>query len=330
MIKKVFTILTIAVASTVTTAQDFHLSMYDAGPLFLNPAMTGVFEGDWRVHAQYRNQWKSVNFKPYTTGLISFDMPYKKWGLGGQIVNYRAGIGNYNALQFTGSAAYTVPLDEFKYHNLSLGLQVGLSQKSVEYQLHTFDNQYVTSNGGGFDNQLNSNESFAGQSFVIPETNFGALYYYSKQQARLNPFLGFSAFNLLTPKESFFQTNNDLPFRFYVHTGTRINILETFYLIPKLLFMHQNEFREFTSAIDAGLYLKNSDMYILAGLIYRNRDAVVLSGGVKMDNYIFKVGYDINASTLTPVSTGRGGIEISLTYMKRNPESKTEKICPRL
>ena len=40
-----------------TKAQDWHLSMYDAAPMFLNPAMTGVVEGEWRVHAQYRNQW---------------------------------------------------------------------------------------------------------------------------------------------------------------------------------------------------------------------------------------------------------------------------------
>ncbi len=44
-------------------AQDFHLSMYDAGPLFLNPALTGVVDANFRVHAQYRNQWKSVAYK---------------------------------------------------------------------------------------------------------------------------------------------------------------------------------------------------------------------------------------------------------------------------
>ena len=40
-----------------SNAQDPHLSLYDAAPLFLNPAMTGVFEGDWRLHGQYRTQW---------------------------------------------------------------------------------------------------------------------------------------------------------------------------------------------------------------------------------------------------------------------------------
>ncbi|MFT5599980.1 MAG: type IX secretion system PorP/SprF family membrane protein [Flavobacteriales bacterium] len=329
--KRIFLLISIALISVLNgKAQDFHMSMYDAAPLYLNPSMTGVFEGDWRIHAQYRNQWKSVNFKPYTTGLISFDIPYKKWGFGAQIVNYRAGIGNYNAIQAVGSAAYSVSIDNNKYHNLSFGLQAGATQKSVEYQLHTFNNQYVTSNGGGFDNQLNSNETFAGQTTVAPVTNAGFMYYYTKQQSKINPFIGVSAFNLIEPTESFFQANNTLERRYYGHLGVRWNLTEALYLIPKVFIMKQGKFEEQTYAVDAGYYLKNSELYLLGGIIYRNLDAVVINAGVKMENYIFKVGYDFNASTLTPVSTGRGAIEISFTYMKRKENPKTVKICPRL
>lgn len=311
-------------------AQDFHLSMYDAAPLYLNPAMTGVFDGSWRVHAQYRTQWKTVNFKPYTTGLISFDTPYKKWGFGGQIVNYRAGYGNYNAFQATASAAYTVPLDASKNHNLSLGVQGGFTQKSIEYQLHTFDNQYTSTNGGGFNNSLPTGESFMGQKLVVPELTSGILYYYAKEQSKLNPFIGISAFNLLQPQESFYNQNNRLPMRFYGHLGTRINITELFYLIPKVLIMQQNKFHEQTYAVDAGYYLKSSQLYLLGGLIYRNKDAAILSIGAKRNNYIAKVAYDINLSTLAPVSTGRGGFELSFTYMRKEVEPKRTKICPRL
>ncbi len=311
-------------------SQDFHLSLYDAAPLFLNPSMTGVFEGDWRIHTHYRTQWKSVNFKPYTTGLISFDVPYKKWGFGGQIVNYRAGIGNYNALQGLVSAAYTVPIDNKKYHNFTMGVQFGMTQKSVEYQLHTFNNQYTTTNGGGFNQNLNSGENFAGQSTLLPDLNAGAMYYFSRQQSRVNPFLGFSVFNLLTPTETFFESDNELPMRFYTHLGTRVNVTETFYLIPKALLMQQKEFRELTLALDAGVYLKSAELYALAGLTYRNQDAMIFYVGARKAHYIAKVGYDVNTSSLAPASTGRGGFEISFTYMKQKPKPKTVKICPKL
>jgi hypothetical protein len=49
----------------------------------------------------------------------------------------RAGIGNYNVLQAMGSLAYTVSVDKKKFHNLSLGVQGGITQKSIEYKLHS-------------------------------------------------------------------------------------------------------------------------------------------------------------------------------------------------
>lgn len=324
-------ILLLAIAlKTPASGQDFHLSMYDAAPLYLNPAMTGVVEGSWRIHGHYRTQWKAVNFKPYTTGLLSFDMPYKKWGFGGQLVNYRAGIGNYNALQGLASVGYTLSLDRNKNHNLSFGLQAGITQKSVEYQLHTFDNQYTTANGGGFDNALNSGENFGDQSFIVPELNFGMLYYFSKQQSRLNPFIGGSAFNIIQPQESFFGASNDLPLRIYGHTGVRINITETLYIIPKALYMRQQTFSELTFAGDVGWYLKAPETWLIGGLVYRNKDAAVVYLGAKKINYILKFSYDINYSSLSEASTGRGGFELSFTYMHQNAQPQHVKICPRL
>jgi type IX secretion system PorP/SprF family membrane protein len=311
-------------------AQDWHLSMYDAAPVFLNPALTGVVEGEWRVHAQYRNQWNSVNFKAYNTALLSFDMPYKRWGFGGQILNARGGIGNYNHLQGVASAAYTVPLNRKQTHLLSFGVQGGVSQKSVEHQLHTFDNQYTTTNGGGFDNGIANGESFNGQSFIIPELNAGILYYYARQQSRLNPFIGVSAFNLLTPEESWYDVSNKLPMRYYAHVGTRINITETIYLIPKALYMMQEPFTELTYSVDAGFFLKSSELYILGGLTFRNRDAFIASIGAKKANYIAKVSYDVNLSQLASASSYRGGFELSFTYMHQKKDKKTVKICPRL
>jgi type IX secretion system PorP/SprF family membrane protein len=330
MIKRLLLILFVVSVSFSGKTQDSHLSLYDAAPLFLNPALTGVFEGSWRLHAQYRTQWKAVNYKPYTNALISFDIPKGKWGFGAQITNFRAGIGNFNAVSGSASLSYATPIDKAKRHNISFGLQAGATQKSIEYGLLSYDNQYTTQNGGGFDQTVTSGEEFAGNSIIVPVTNAGFMYFYARQQSRLNPFIGFSAFNLISPQESFFDKDNKLPIRFYAHVGTRINITETIYIIPKALIMQQREFKEQTYAIDAGFYLKGADLYILAGAVYRNTDAMIVSIGAKMDEFIAKVGYDVNVSSLSTVSTGRGGLELSFTYMRQNKKPKTEKICPRL
>ncbi len=330
MIKRIIFLTLLLTGTLRVSAQDAHLSLYDAAPLFLNPAMTGVFPGDWRLHGQFRTQWKAVNFKPYTTSLLSFDMPLKKWGIGLQLSNFRAGKGNYNALQGTVSLAYTTAIDKKKNHNFSFGAQGGVTQKTIEYQLLSFNNQYTTENGGGFDENISTQEDFAGQSATVPVVNAGFLYYYAKQESRLNPFIGVSAFNLTQPIESLYNADNRLPMRFYGHVGTRVNITELLYVIPKVLVMNQREFWEQTYAVDAGYYFKESDFYLIGGVVFRAKDAMIVSLGAKMENIVAKIGYDINVSSLSTTSTGRGGFEISVTYIKQKKKPTTDKICPRL
>lgn len=330
--KKKLLIYCLALLSTGTVikAQDFHLSMYDAAPMFLNPALTGVVDGNLRVHAQYRNQWRSVAFKPYNTALISLDAPKGKWGFGVQVMNMRAGVGNYNVLQGIASASYAVPLDKNKYNNIAFGLQAGATQKRMEAGLYTYDNQYSTANGGGFDQSLASGESFNRQSFVTPQVNAGFMYFNSKQQSRLNPFLGYSVFNLTNPTETFYNSQNKLPIRHYAHAGVRINVTELFYVLPKVLIMMQKNATEQLYSVDAGYFFKENEFYLLAGLNYRVKDAGVVYIGARKNNYIAKIAYDANTSSLSDVSRYRGAFEISFTYIAKKSKSKEVRHCPRL
>lgn len=323
-------ILLLIISGSSLRAQDFHLSLYDSGPLFLNPALTGVVDATARIHAQYRNQWSSVAYKPFTTALISADMPKGKWGYGIQLINMRAGIGNYNAFQGLLSAGYTLPIDKEKSHNISFGLQAGITQKSIKEDQFTYDSQYNHKSGGYFDQDYQSNENFTRQSQILPQVNAGLMYYYSKQQVWLNPFIGFSAFNLTKPKETFFDQTNYLPLRYYIHAGSRVNITEVLYVIPKVLIMMQGKAFEQTYALDAGYYLKQGKIYILAGYVFRAKDANIASIGARKDNYILKFGYDFNTSTLKTATKTRGAMEIAFTYLLGKEKVEKVKHCPRL
>ena len=112
--KKLLLGLVFLISSQLMTAQDFHLSQYDAPPMFLNPAMTGMFDGQFRIHAHYRTQWSAIATHPFTTAGISFDMPVKKFGIGLQVMNYRAGTGNYNVFSALLSVGYDVVFDKKK------------------------------------------------------------------------------------------------------------------------------------------------------------------------------------------------------------------------
>lgn len=325
-----YQIICLLVLSGSLRAQDFHLSLYDAAPLFLNPAMTGLVDGKFRAHAHYRTQWNAAAYKPFTTALVSFDAPKGKWGFGGQVSNMRAGIGNYNVFQALASVAYAVPLDKNRYNNLSFGIQGGLTQKRIEYQVFTFDNQWSTKDGGSFDKAISNNENFNSQVQFQETVNFGLLYYHAKQQSRFNPFIGLSAFNLTQPKETFFGSSNRLPIRYYGHAGIRVNVSELLYFIPKVLVYHQAGLTQQTYAMDAGYFFKNEKFYALAGYIFRANDASVAYIGFRKDNTIMKLGYDFNTSSLSGTTKSRGAFEISFTWMGRKTKVQEIKNCPRL
>src|SRR6476659_10443751 len=53
-------------------AQDPNFSQFFVSPLTLNPALTGKFDGVFRVAGNYRNQWPTIN-NAFTTYTISVD-----------------------------------------------------------------------------------------------------------------------------------------------------------------------------------------------------------------------------------------------------------------
>ena len=78
--------LTLALCAS---AQDPNFSQFFASPLTLNPALTGKFDGVFRVAGNYRNQWPSIN-NAFVTKTASADFHLIKdylpeidrWGVG--------------------------------------------------------------------------------------------------------------------------------------------------------------------------------------------------------------------------------------------------------
>jgi len=329
--KKILFIFTILVLSVQGIAQDFHLSQYDAAALNANPAMTGVFKGEYRVHAHYRNQWSAFTTKPFTTGLISFDVNKGRWGFGGQIANFRAGAGGYNVISVLPSAAFKIPFGKKKYSFITIGAQVGFFQKSINASTLTFANQYVKDQGAGeFNTALSNGESFANSGFFNLDVTAGAMYYYANPTSRINPFGGVTVYHVNNPTESFLGQSNKLPLRFQGLFAARIALTPNISIIPKVFFQYQEAASELTYSGQAQFYLSNYDLFLLAGFTYRNKDAAILEVGAKYANFICRYSYDINTSSLTNVSNGRGGSEISLTYIFSTPNANPVPTCPRL
>ena len=76
----IFCVISIISGISVISGQDIHFSQFNNTPLIINPALTGVFNGNHRVFLNYKDQWRSIG-APYKTYAISYDVVLfkEKW-----------------------------------------------------------------------------------------------------------------------------------------------------------------------------------------------------------------------------------------------------------
>lgn len=307
---------------------DAHFSQYYAYPLWLNPGLTGVMDGDFRITANFKRQWASVT-SPFTTEAVSFDTyPYKHLGLGATVVNQSAGDGGYGYVNALGSAAYRAILDDRGMNILSIGLQAGIINRRINPQKLQFGSQYDPILG--FDPMHPSGESFDKTSATSFDANFGIVYFNRNPNYRLNPFGGVSLYHLSRPHDPFIGTSDKrLPMRLNIHGGARIKLSSQFNLTPQFIYIRQGNAHETAMGLYVQYLLPNySDL--LFGTTYRFNDAVIPFVGFHLGDFTLGLSYDVNVSQLRAASQGRGGMEISLSYIRHKKIKDPRFICPRL
>src|SRR6201991_174647 len=138
-------------------AQDLHFSQWFNSPLTTNPANTGFIpDADYRIGANYRNQWSAIMAAPYRTMSIWGDAQVFRnriengWmGLGGMILRDDAGTSTLTSTEAYGSGAYHQMVG---YASLiSLGFNVGWINKRINTTNLKFPDQF---DGKFFDAQL--------------------------------------------------------------------------------------------------------------------------------------------------------------------------------
>ncbi len=303
-------------------AQDFHLAQYDAFSLYQNPALTGNFLGekaDYRASTIYRSQWRSLTRKPFATYGLAYDMPYKKFGIGAYILNNKSGVANFNTLNFQLSGSYFITDPKKSPHILTVGLQMGLFYKKFNPDNLLFESQYDNSTGT-LNSDISSGENFERTSLVKFDANLGIFYKYKDESKKYSPYVGFSVFHLSRPSESFSGEKNLTPMRFNVNVGSDFIVSEKVKIIPSILYMNQANASEFNIGI-AGTYKIKEKNDLLYGLNYRVKDAMVIHAGLKKDNIVLRMSYDINVSYLSAYTNNRGGFEISLIVFGKKNEN---------
>ena len=129
-------------------AQDAHLSQFYESNIIRNPALTGIYSGDYKFNIQYRNQWSSVSI-PFQTMLLSAETKKSISKDGGDFVSFgllssidKAGTISLNNTQLYATINYNKLLEETHFTYLSIGFAGGFIQRSFNSSKVILDNQY--------------------------------------------------------------------------------------------------------------------------------------------------------------------------------------------
>ena len=146
MMRTVLIISSLVLLSFQLKAQDIHFSQFDQSYLNLNPGLTGQFDGNYRLNANYKNQWSAIS-EPYRTFSFAADArsplkKYKNIHLGVLLFNDDAGVGGLRTTQFSLNVAYYYALNKDSSLSLNTGVQFGLISRSINFEDLSFDQQY--------------------------------------------------------------------------------------------------------------------------------------------------------------------------------------------
>jgi len=304
-----------------TVAQtDPHFTQNYTFPMYINPALTGSSDGDYRASAVYRSQWGSVS-NPYRTMGVSFDArTNRNIALGVNLLNQSAGDGGFNYLSAYGSVAYTgVKFGMDNNQRVVLAMQGGLINRRVDQWKFKWGEQWNPITGYNASNP--TTESFATTSATTLDIGAGALYFDATPDKRTNAFGGFSVFHINRPKDPIVSSQstelNTIPLRYVVHGGLSFNLFDRTTIVPHFLYMHQGT----ASEAMLGTYVQlnvNAETDMMIGAYYRFKDAIAPFVGFDYKNFIVGISYDANTSKLGAMSRNVNSFELSLSYVKRS------------
>ncbi len=330
--------------------QDIHFTQFQMSPHTLNPAMTGGYEGTFRIGGIYRDQYASVIGKQFVTPSAYVDAPLfsvgkKDWVGGGlMVVNDKVGTSALTKLTAMLSLAYHKGIGAKSNTYISLGIQGGIVQKKLDQNDLVFEDQLI--GGGGISNPNPTSidlSNFASTNVTYPDFQAGIhLNSYLSSKVAIN--VGFSAYHLLSPEDIFFNTPasgvpgangnpNNLPRRYQAHAGADVDITTKWVLKPAVLFQTQAGARELNMQTMFGYHLNDQkDVTLLFGGGYRLDDAALALLGFDYKGLKIGAAYDVNTSGLTALSSYRGGWEVAASYtakIYRTPVVKPIIFCPR-
>ncbi|MBK8556619.1 MAG: PorP/SprF family type IX secretion system membrane protein [Lewinellaceae bacterium] len=318
-----------------------HFSQFGNAPMNLNPALAGVFGGDLRFAANFRDQWRSVPV-PYTTLGASVENKfyhqrgkYHKYFTGGLVLNYdRQGSLNLTSLNISIPISYTAPLTENRLHYLTLGVMPSFGQRSFGTDKLTTDSQW---NELFFDPFASTKEDllFANTSIKYFDLSAGVNYRAQAKEKRSRIDVGAAIFHLNQPDHDFWSGGDNvrLSSRVSVYGLGYLQLTHRLDLVFQGLYQKQGGYEKLIYGGGARFHLnpkRYNELAVQVGFNYRSRyrDAWIPYAEVHWRTWVLGVSWDANRSNFRAATQGRGGPEVSLIYRLYRVKPMAFKSCP--
>jgi len=303
-------------------AQDVHFSQFYENAPLRNPGLIGVFSGDYKVAANYRNQWSSFA-TPFVTAMVSAEIKSLVQPVTGDFLSFgltvlhdKAGSIDFTSTSVYGGINYNKALGDANYSYLSVGLGAGYIQRSMNVSKMRFANQYL----GGLYNPNNiSGENMNGNKLSNYDACAG-ISFNSSLGWNVNYYIGAAAYHVSRPRQTYMGAEYiRLSTRWSGNFGLRAGISNTVGLMAVLNYQRQEPYQEI---IGGGLvsYLVNNTssidqtnkVKVYIGCLYRYQDAIIPTFKLDYRDWGLTLSYDVSVGNHRIYFNGNGGYEISL------------------
>ncbi len=338
MYRWIISLVVLVFSLTQVKAQDPVFSQFYQAGNAINPALSGMFQGEYKLSVSYRDQWYSLlGFQSsYKTAYVSFDYkfdPNKKnvFALGGMLIQDSAGEGRLRQVRGYLGGSYNMQLSESSYnglsHFLSLGVQLGLGQNTLEWGNLWFGRQFDVPNLR-IDTSLDPGEPTPSDlnfdTSVYPDLNLG-LAWTGIASKKFSSHAGISLSHINTPSISNFGSIYDSYLRrLSINAGAKIMLNEDLGILPaavahfqgpSYLMMLGGSFSYSLLHLNESGFRVGSFLRIANSIEGVNLEGLVVSALFEKQNMQIGVSYDFTLSGLRLAANSLGGFEISISYI---------------
>ena len=332
-------------------AQDPVFSQFTANPVYANPGLVGLFDGEVRVVVHAREQWASVlQPDPLRTYAASGELRYSVGGRDHLAVSLDAlqdqgGRGGFRQTRF----GFTTALQKYLNGGRGRDAVIGGVGARIGYGQHAFDPNrlWFSSQFDSISVSVNPGEP-ALPAGLLPQTlgylDLTAGVNLSVIKPRYGLVFGLSAHHVNRPNISFvFDANERLEHRYSAMLAAEYLIEDELRLLPAVTYNYQAGGQRLLAG--AAIYYKPSlsgDAGVRFGTYARTSqrlegtaftsylEAIILAGQFEFKSSTVGISYDLATGSIGQVVDGRGGFELNYTWRRPGKRRATKVTCPKL